>query len=68
MTQKEEVLNHLKKHGEITSWDAIWEYGITRLAEWIRRLREEGYDIESEWISKKKGDRTVRFVKYELKK
>lgn len=68
MTQKEVVLKHLKRHGAITSWDAIWEHGITRLSEYIRQLREEGYEIESEWISKKKGESTVRFVKYKMKK
>ncbi len=40
MTQKEQIREHLKKHGEITSWEAIQMYSITRLAEIIRRIPE----------------------------
>lgn len=48
MTQKEQVLKHLKKHNRITSWDAIQLYGITRISEYIRELRREGYKIITE--------------------
>lgn len=46
-TQKTTVLRHLQEHGEITSWDAINTYGITRLSEYIRQLRSEGYRINT---------------------
>lgn len=68
MTQKEEVLMHLKKHGEITSWDGIVLYGITRVAAWICQLRKEGYEIISHNVTVKKGERTINFTRYELKK
>lgn len=67
MTQKEQVLHHLKRHGSITSWEAIMEYGITRLSAWIHELKKDGYKIESTNISKKKGQRVVTYSKYELK-
>ena len=41
------VLEHLKEHGDITSWEAIQTYGATRLASIICNLRKEGYDIET---------------------
>ena len=48
VTQKQKVLNHLKIHGSITSWDAIQNYRITRLSEYIRSLRhEDGLNITS---------------------
>lgn len=47
MTQKEQILKHLNNHETITSWDAIMEYGITRLANYIFILRNEGYKISS---------------------
>ena len=68
MTQEQAVLKHLQEYGEITAWDAITEYHITRCAEMIRRLREKGYEIESERITRKKGKETVNFVRYRLVK
>ena len=50
-TQNEIVLEHLRKHKTITSWEAIMEYGITRLATRIFQLKEEGYNIPSERIN-----------------
>jgi hypothetical protein len=44
-TQKQEVLAYLKKHKNITSWEAIQEFHITRLAAVIFALKEEGYLI-----------------------
>lgn len=45
-TQKELVLNHLKKRKRITSWDAIQKYGITRLAHYIYQLKNT-HDIRT---------------------
>lgn len=67
MSQEEKVLNHLKAHGEITSWTAIMDYGITRLSARIFKLREQGYQIETEIVCKKKGEETVRFARYTMK-
>lgn len=66
MTQYETVLTHLKAHKSITSWDAITQYGITRLAAVICMLRKDGYRIETETVSKKKGERTMTFARYKL--
>ena len=67
MTQKEQVLAHLKKHGSITSWDAIIEYGITRLSGVIYKLKKDGYKITTKTIVKKKGERTITFAEYRLR-
>lgn len=67
MTQKDMILNHLKQHGEITSWDAIMQYGVTRLAGVIYLLKKDGHKISSETVVKKKGERTVTFARYRLK-
>lgn len=45
MTQQERILRHLKDHGNITSMDAIYEYGATRLSAQIFALRKKGHDI-----------------------
>ena len=67
-TQKDRVLDHLKEQGTITSWEAIQNYGITRLSEYIRQLRLDGYMIASNWTENinRYGDK-VRYVICELK-
>tara|TARA_R100000081_G_scaffold82394_1_gene50129 strand:- start:205 stop:549 length:345 start_codon:yes stop_codon:yes gene_type:complete len=39
------VLNHLKEHGKITSWEAIQLYRATRLSGIIFTLKQQGYAI-----------------------
>lgn len=67
LSLQDRVLNHLWENGEITSWEAIKEYGITRLSAIIFKLRKQGYIIENEWVNTKNryGD-DVRFVNYKL--
>lgn len=49
-TQAEEVLYHLLFIGKLSSYGAIREYGITRLAARVWELRKEGFEIQSEEI------------------
>ena len=65
MTQKEKVLRHLQKYGNIDTWTCFKKYRITRLSEYIRELRLENYHIENHWVKPKKGN---PFVKYIYKK
>ena len=63
-TQIKQIENHLLVHGKITSWKAITTYGITRCAEYIRKLRhEKDWDIDS--VRKK--NKTTWWVEYQLK-
>jgi len=45
-TQRDAVLWHLKTYGNIISWEAIKEYGATRLSAIIFNLRNEGYQLD----------------------
>jgi hypothetical protein len=45
MTQKQQVLRHMERHGYITVFVAFKRYAITRLSERIRELDEDGHDI-----------------------
>ena len=47
--QRLRILKHLRRCGSITSWEAIKEYGITRLSAVIFDLRKMGWDIPDEW-------------------
>tara|TARA_R110000765_G_scaffold73584_1_gene144264 strand:+ start:279 stop:557 length:279 start_codon:yes stop_codon:yes gene_type:complete len=47
------ILWHLKTYGTITSYEAIKEYGVTRLAAVIFNHKKNGYDIDSMPLIKK---------------
>ena len=64
---KERILRHLKTYGYITTWQAIKEYGCTRLFQYIYLLRNEGYDITDELVkSVNRFGESVYFKKYKL--
>lgn len=46
MNKTRAVLEHLQKHGNITSWEAIQQYKATRLSAIIFNLRNH-YDIDT---------------------
>ena len=65
-TQENQILNHLKQHKFITSWEAIQEYRITRLSARIYELREDGHQIITNNISKN-GKRWAEYSLIKLK-
>ncbi|MDP2692779.1 MAG: helix-turn-helix domain-containing protein [bacterium] len=66
-SQTEQVTQHLRKNGHITSEQAFKRYGITRLSAVIFNLREDGARIENERQEKKNNfGRTVGFDRYVL--
>lgn len=67
MTQHERVLRHLADYGSITSAEAFAEYGNSRLAASVFKLRGKGYPITSEWeTARNRYDEPVRYVRYRL--
>ena len=44
---KARLINYLKENGKITTKEAIDKLGNTRLSEYIRQLREDGYVIKN---------------------
>ena len=50
MNKTERVLLHLIEKGSITSWEAIKEYGATRLSAIIYNLRRRGLNIRTETV------------------
>lgn len=51
MTQREQILTHLKTYRVIDTKTAIQKYWCTRLSEYIRLLRQDGYKIVSTWVT-----------------
>lgn len=65
MTQEEIVLEHMRKHGSITSMTAFRRYSITRLSGRIFNLRKAGYIIDMVWETSQYGTRYGRYVLHE---
>lgn len=63
MTKKDAVYLHLKRHGHITSWEAIKLYKATRLADIVFKLKAQGFNIYTLMVE---GNNT-RFARYFLK-
>jgi hypothetical protein len=64
-SQSDAVLWHLKTYGSITSYEAIKEYGATRLADLIYKHRKNGYEISSMPLTKKtRFGRNTTIAKY----
>lgn len=67
ITQEDRVLKFMRDTGSITSWQAIQEFGITRLSAKIFNLRRMGYEITSEVVySRNRYKEVVHFFKYKL--
>ena len=65
MTQKEEILNHLKEHGSITDLVAYRKYAIRRLGARIWDLRHDGHKITSQdTVKKNRFGKKTRFTTY----
>jgi len=62
MSQKDRVINHIRRYGSITPMQAFKQYGITCLAERVRDARDSGHKIATEWVKKGK----TRYAKYRL--
>ena len=67
VTKFDQVTQHLLEHGTITSWEAIQQYGATRLSAIIFKLRNSGYVIESIPCTElDRNKNTSNFVTYKL--
>lgn len=52
MNKTKAILMYLEENGSITSWEAIKEFGATRLSAIIFNLRHKyNLDITDEWVS-----------------
>lgn len=64
----ERIVRYMEEYGSITSWEAIKEFGCTRLSHYIWLMKKEGYVIEDEIVkSKNRFGESNHFKKYILK-
>lgn len=68
-SQTSEIIAHLRKHKQITSYEAIKRFGVTRLSGIIFILRERGFGIETEMVQgKNRYGHTTSYAIYHLVK
>lgn len=66
-TQNQMVLEHLKTHIGLTTYEAYEKYGITRLSSRIHDLREDGYPILAiTRVEENRHGKKVNFSEYRL--
>ena len=51
ITQKDRILEYIRKFGSISSFEAYANLGITQLGARIDQLKKEGYEFRTEWES-----------------
>ena len=67
MTQKERIIDYIKRFESITSLDAYKDLGITQLGARIDGLKKDGYVFKTEWEHKKnRYGEDVSFKRYYL--
>ena len=66
LLQRQMLVNHLLEHKEITGLEALQKYGILSYTKRISELRNKGYKIKTEWVTKKSKFGNKRFAKYIL--
>ena len=66
-TQCEKILDYMERFGSITTWEAMFDLGIGRLASRICDLRKDGYDITSETVTgvNRLGEK-IHYAKYSI--
>lgn len=68
MTQCETILRHMEECGSITSWEAMQEYGIMRLASRITDLKRAGIPIKREMVTQRnRHGEAVTFARYSVR-
>lgn len=53
VTQKERIIQYMRKFGSISSWEAYSDLGITQLGARIDQLKKEGHEFRTEWENNK---------------
>ena len=53
ITQKDRILEYIRKFGSISSFEAYADLGITQLGARIDQLKKEGYEFKTDWESNK---------------
>lgn len=68
MNQQTRIYDYMREHGGITTLDAMYDLGVTRLSGRIFDLRKSGVEIDSERITvKNRYGEDCSVVRYSLR-
>lgn len=68
MTQKEQIIDYLKRFETITPMQAYGDLGITKLSTRISEMRRDGIEFKIETVkSKNRFGKPTHFARYSLK-
>ena len=62
MSHNKEIATYLAEHGSINFWEALEEFGCSRLAARIYDIRSRGIDIMSANLKLPNGKRVTRYM------
>lgn len=62
MSQIKDIANYLAEHGSINFWEALEEFGCSRLAARIYDIRSRGIDIMSADLKLPNGKHVTRYM------
>ena len=65
LSQQKRILEYLQAGRTLTTLEAVFEIGTTKLPTRIAELIEQGYDIHKEWVFQEGG---VKFIRYSIAK
>lgn len=67
ITQRDRVLDYIRRFGSISSWEAYKDLGVTQLATRISELKERGYKFTKERVhTRTRFDVPTHYDKYKL--
>ena len=67
MSQETEIIEYIRKHGSITTRQAMLDLGVFRLASRICDIRRHGVKVESEMIDVPARDgKTAKVARYTI--
>ena len=68
MNQQQRIYDYMREHGGITTLDAMYDLGVTRLSGRIFDLRKSGVEIDSERVTvKNRYGEDCSVVRYSLR-
>lgn len=66
-TQREKIIDYIKKHGSISPLEALSDFGCMQLPTRIFELKKQGYNIKTTMVkAKNKKGEPIRYARYSL--
>lgn len=61
LSQQKQILQYLQAGKTLTTLEAVFEIGTTKLPTRIAELIEQGHNIKKEWVTPREGIRVIRY-------